>query len=104
MSAQPDVPTVDNASIEDRLYTITYRDAGDSHLGVVDPEVCAEECDTYECSDVCPADVWHAEAGEVPDIAYENCLECGSCRFACPFDNVVWEYPETGAGVKYKYG
>lgn len=105
--AQPKVPDtadVDQPSIEDRLYTVKYKDAGDSHLGVTDPAVCVEDCTTYECQSVCPADVWRAEAGEAPTIAYENCLECGSCRFACPFENVEWEYPETGNGVSYKYG
>ncbi|MEF8773451.1 MAG: 4Fe-4S dicluster domain-containing protein [Halobacteriales archaeon] len=102
MSAEPDTPDVENASIEDRLYTINYTDAGESHLGVTEPEVC-ESCETYECVTVCPADVWRDE-GDVPTIAYENCLECGSCRFACPHDNVVWEYPDNGAGVKYKFG
>lgn len=95
---------VENATIEDRLYTITYTDAGESHLGVLDPAVCEGSCATYECTTICPADVWHAEDGGVPTIAYENCLECGSCRFACPHDNVEWTYPETGAGVKFKYG
>ncbi|MFB6146606.1 MAG: ferredoxin family protein [Halobacteriaceae archaeon] len=104
MSAEPSVPDVENASIEDRLYTITYTDAGESHLGVVDPDVCDDVCETYECITVCPADVWNVDDGGVPTIAYENCLECGSCRFACPYDNVVWEYPETGAGVTYSHG
>jgi ferredoxin like protein len=101
-TAQPHVP---DASIEDRLYTVKYRDAGESHLGVEDPAVCAT-CTTDECSSVCPADVWDVdETGDgVPTIAYENCLECGSCRFACPNDNVVWTYPETGGGVVYKHG
>jgi ferredoxin like protein len=73
---------------------------------VVDPQVCAEDCEDYHCVGICPAEVWRTEGdGDgVPTIAYENCLECGSCRFACEFGNVVWEYPETGAGVKYKYG
>ncbi|MFB6150692.1 MAG: ferredoxin family protein [Haloarculaceae archaeon] len=104
MSVEPHAPDVENASIEDRLYTITYTDAGESHLDVVDPEVCVEECTEYDCVSVCPAEVWHDDNdGGVPSIAYENCLECGSCRFGCRYDNVVWEYPETGAGVKYKY-
>jgi ferredoxin like protein len=105
MSTKPQVPDVENASMEDRLYTISYTDAGESHLDVTDPAVCAEQCETYDCVTTCPAEVWQADGDdEVPTIAYENCLECGSCRFACEYDNVVWEYPDTGAGVKYKLG
>ncbi|MFB6155758.1 MAG: ferredoxin family protein [Haloferacaceae archaeon] len=107
MSSTPKTPSADveNASMEDRLYTVTYRDAGESHLDVDDPDVCSTTCTTYECTSVCPADVWRNEDGDgVPTIAYENCLECGSCRFACPYDNVEWEYPDTGNGVSYKFG
>ncbi len=95
---------VENESIEDRLYTVKYNDAGESHLDVKDAAVCSTGCTTYECETVCPADVWHAVEGDVPTIAYENCLECGSCRWACPHDNVEWDYPETGNGVSFKFG
>ncbi|NHN49186.1 4Fe-4S ferredoxin [Halostella sp. JP-L12] len=105
MSTHPKTPDVDNATLEDRLYTVKYEDPGDSHLDVKVPGFCAERCDTDDCVDVCPADVWRKEEGDdVPTIAYENCLECGSCRFACPYNNVEWEYPENGSGVTYRYG
>jgi ferredoxin like protein len=100
----PDTPETESASIEDRLYTVKYTDSGESHLGINIPGICDEKCTSYECTNVCPADVWRADEGGVPTIAYENCLECGSCRFACPHGNVEWEYPETGNGVSYKYG
>lgn len=101
-TAHPHVP---EATIEDRLYTVKYRDAGESHLDVEDTSVCVD-CRTYECTSVCPADVWQADddGDGVPTIAYENCLECGSCRFACPYDNVEWTYPDTGGGVVFKHG
>ena len=100
----PHVPPVENASIEDRLYTVKYRDSGESHLGVLDPEVCTDSCETFECMYVCPAAVWEVEPGELPTINYENCLECGSCRFACPYANVEWSYPKTGSRVSFKQG
>ncbi len=103
MSAQPDVPQITNDSIEDRLYTVKYQDPGESHLDVKVPDVCAR-CTTNDCVSVCPANVWREGDDGVPHIAYENCLECSSCRFACTYDNVVWEYPETGAGVTFKMG
>ena len=104
MSVNPQIPTVDNDSMEDRLYTVRYDDAGESHLGVKVPDVCASSCESADCVSVCPANVWRESEDGVPHIAYENCLECSSCRFACTYDNVVWEYPKTGAGVSYKFG
>ncbi|QSG04014.1 ferredoxin family protein [Natranaeroarchaeum sulfidigenes] len=96
--------SVDNASLEDRLYTVKYEDPGESHLDVKVPGICEERCRTDDCVDVCPADVWREGEDGVPHIAYENCLECSSCRFACPHNNVVWTYPENGSGVTYSYG
>ncbi|WP_135364283.1 ferredoxin family protein [Halosimplex halophilum] len=104
MSVQPGVPNVDNESLEDRLYTVKYEDPGESHLDVTIPGICAEKCRTDDCAAVCPAGVWRVGEDGVPEIAYENCLECGSCRWACPHGNVEWTYPDTGAGVTYKHG
>ncbi|SFC34886.1 ferredoxin like protein [Halobiforma haloterrestris] len=103
MSVQPQTPDLDNDSMEDRLYTVKYDDPGDSHLDVKVTDVCAE-CETNDCVRVCPANVWREGDDGVPHIAYENCLECSSCRFACTYDNVVWTYPERGAGMTYKHG
>ena len=105
MSTNP-LPSVDNASLEDRLYTVKYEDPGESHLGVQVPGICAAKCEPGEadCVEVCPANVWRRDEDGHPVIAYENCLECGSCRFACGWNNVVWSYPERGSGVTYKRG
>ena len=103
MTVTPQTPEVENDSMEDRLYTIKYDDAGESHLDVKVEDVCMQ-CETDDCMRVCPANVWREGEDGVPQIAYENCLECSSCRFACPHDNVVWTYPETGAGMTFKYG
>ena len=94
---------VENASLEDRLYTVKYDDPGDSHLDVVDADIC-RDCEESGCVEVCPANVWRRDENDVPTIAYENCLECSSCRYACDEDNVVWTYPERGSGVTYKNG
>lgn len=96
--------SVENASTEDRLYTVKYEDPGKSHLDIFVPGLCAEKCEQKACIEVCPADVWREGPNDVPVIAYENCLECGSCRWACGFNNVDWSYPERGTGVTYKRG
>lgn len=105
MSLSQATPDVKNSSLEDRLYTIKYKEPEESHLGIEDREICRTECETDDCSMVCPADVWQISDDDgVPTIAYENCLECGSCRWGCPYDNVIWTYPEHGKGMTYKYG
>ena len=97
--------SVDTPSIEDRLFANKYTDHDESHLDVEVEDTCLD-CQTYDCVSVCPANVWRnvQDPDGVPMIAYENCLECGSCRWACPYDNVVWEYPPNGSGMTYKYG
>ncbi|WP_458207791.1 ferredoxin family protein [Haladaptatus sp. NG-SE-30] len=102
--SSPGVPNIENKSMEDRLYTVKYEDPGESHLDVKVEGICDKRCDTYECTTVCPADVWRKGEDGLPVIAYENCLECGSCRFACPYNNVSWEYPENGSGVSLRFG
>ena len=105
MSTTDEDADVELPSMEDRLYTVKYTDSGESHLGVTDPSICADRCTTDDCESVCPADVWEVDEEKgIPTIAYENCLECGSCRWSCSQENVEWEYPETGAGVSYKFG
>lgn len=110
-SAAPNAPNlspkntdVETVSMEDKLYTVKYEDAGESHLDVTVPGICEERCHTYDCVSVCPADVWRENDDGVPHIAYENCLECGSCRWGCRHGNVEWTYPDRGAGVTYKKG
>ncbi len=40
-----------------------------------------------------------------PRTGAENCLECGTCRVVCLYDNFEWEYPRGGfGGVAYKFG
>ena len=72
MSAHPQTPDVENASIEDRLYANKYTDHEESHLGVKVEGFCEDRCDTYDCVSVCPANVWRNEGEEdgVPMIAY----------------------------------
>ncbi|MEF8779907.1 MAG: 4Fe-4S ferredoxin [Haloferacaceae archaeon] len=100
----PEDASVENEPLEDRLYTVKYEDSGESHLDIEVPGICEERCHTWDCVNVCPANVWRRGDDGVPHIAYENCLECGSCRWGCRHGNVEWTYPERGAGVTYRKG
>jgi ferredoxin like protein len=91
-------------SIEERLFAIRYKADDKSHLIIRDQEVC-QKCTTKECNFFCPADVylWHSDEG-MTSVAYENCIECGTCRIGCPTQNIEWVYPKGGHGITYKFG
>jgi ferredoxin like protein len=91
------------ADIEKELYINKYNvDEHQSHLRVKDPEVC-RQCVDKPCTTLCPASVYVWEHGQLT-VQYSGCLECGSCRFACPADNLEWDYPRGGFGVALKMG
>ncbi|MEM4768974.1 MAG: 4Fe-4S dicluster domain-containing protein, partial [Saccharolobus sp.] len=52
---------------------------------------------------VCPANVY-TWINQKIIISYENCVECGACRIACPFGNISWNYPRYGLGIALRYG
>ncbi|MBE3599526.1 MAG: 4Fe-4S dicluster domain-containing protein [Limnochordaceae bacterium] len=89
------------AAVEKKLFSIRYRADEASHLSLADPELCTR-CER-PCLWFCPAAVYQWEDGHMR-LAYENCLECGTCRIACPSANVVWHYPTGGCGIAYKRG
>ena len=93
-----------SASIEERLYSIRYKVDDQSHLTIRNMDVCLA-CETKACTHFCPADVYHWDAqAEQTTIAYENCVECGTCRIACPDHNIEWVYPKGGYGIAYRFG
>jgi ferredoxin like protein len=91
-------------SVEERLFSIRYRADDQSHLLIKNQAVC-ELCSNKACEWFCPADVysWNAEERMLA-VAHENCLECGTCRIACDFGNIAWQYPTGGYGISYKFG
>jgi ferredoxin like protein len=91
----------DPAAVEKRLYSIRYHAAEESHISIVDPALC-QTC-AQPCLWFCPAAVYRLEHGQV-GIAYENCLECGTCRIACPHGNIEWRNPTGGFGIAYRRG
>jgi ferredoxin like protein len=95
---------MNNQSMTDKLFTIRYKCSDHSHLALKEPEVCAR-CAGKSCNTFCPAEVygWDEES-KVNHVAYENCVECGTCRIACPSDNVAWAYPMGGYGISYRFG
>ncbi len=96
--------TLPRVYIDDHLMTLKYYvDEDEAHLRIVSPEACVR-CEKKACLYFCPAGAYQElDSGEV-NIAYQSCMECGSCRLLCPHHNVSWEYPRGGFGVAYKFG
>lgn len=87
-------------SIQDKLATIKYNCDNKSHL-FVDLDKC-KKCKDKICTKICPAQVYEADEYGETTVQYENCLECGACRVACPKNAIDWNYPASGHGVIYK--
>lgn len=91
-------------SMTDKLFTIRYKCDDDSHLKIKEAEACIR-CKDKSCNTFCPAEVyeWDGER-KTTHVAFENCVECGTCRIACPSDNISWVYPKGGYGISYRFG
>ena len=88
--------------IQEKLATVKYNCSDKTHL-VVNQKKCAK-CKEKTCTFICPAGVYSVDENTKEIVVqYENCLECGACRIACPYGTIEWEYPEAGYGVIYKH-
>lgn len=98
--ARPELPSV---NLEEKLFTIRYKADRASHLAIRDQALCAA-C-SRPCESFCPARVWEWKEDERRmQVAFENCLECGTCRLACLHENIDWRYPTGGTGIAYRFG
>ena len=87
----------------DKLSLDVFKNDQESHI-IIHQEIC-RECEPKPCLSICPGGLYSVseETGEVL-IEYAGCLECGSCRVACPHGALEWNYPRGGFGVQYRYG
>jgi ferredoxin like protein len=90
-------------SVEDKLFLDRFNVHDEPHIKILNPETCLEECSDQPCLFFCPASVYKLEEGRI-SVAYEGCLECGSCRIGCPHLNIEWHFPTGGYGVRHKFG
>lgn len=103
------------ADIEKKLINVKYKVDEKTHL-ILNQDIC-KVCEDKVCLNICPANVYKERVldpntGEEAknndtigciDVEYENCLECGACRIACPYGAIEWKYPSCGCGVMYKF-
>jgi len=88
-------------SIQDKLATLKYNCDSIEHL-IVNQEKCLK-CKEKTCTFICPASVYSIdEETKQTVVQYENCLECGACKIACPKNAIEWHYPSAGCGIIYK--
>lgn len=98
----PDILTL---TLEDKLYRTKYEpDESHSHIKI-NREACLT-CADKPCLFFCPAEVYKRNPNDsrAINVNHENCLECGTCRYGCPFDAIDWQYPNGAQGVKYRFG
>ncbi len=77
-------------------------DDQEAHIRV-NKEICST-CRTKPCTFACPAGLYSVKDGEL-HFDYAGCLECGTCRVACPKQGAIeWNYPRGGFGVSFRYG
>lgn len=94
------------AKIEEKLFQNRYRvDAGRPHIAIKDAAICADTCQTKQCTVCCPAGCWTNDGTGRVTLISDGCLECGTCRVICDeHRNVDWEYPRGGYGILFKFG
>lgn len=96
-------------SISERLGKVSYRNQGRSdataHI-VVDTEICNNACPHKGTTYMCPANCYTLDDEGHVHFQVEDCIECGTCMYACDQGAVTWNYPdpETGFGVTWNMG
>lgn len=90
--------------IEDKLFLDRFQVDAKSHLKILDSRTCAKDCQGQPCLYFCPARVYTLGDNMEINVAYEGCLECGSCRIGCPHLNIEWRFPRGGYGIRHKFG
>jgi len=88
-------------TLEQKLALVKTRKDSVSHIEV-DQGLCSR-CSQKVCLTICPAKTYEEINGRI-HTAYENCLECGSCRLVCPLGGIKWENPRGKFGVIFLNG
>ena len=93
---------MNNMSIPEKLAINKFElDEGHPHIEL-NNEIC-QECVDKACLFICPAGVYTEQDGKIM-ADWAGCLECGTCKAACPTEALTWVYPRGGFGVMYRYG
>ena len=91
-------------NIESKLGLDAFKLDEASHIRI-NQEICRQDCQEKYCLFVCPAHLYSVskESGDIC-VEFEGCLECGTCRIACRYGALEWDYPRGGFGVQFRFG
>jgi ferredoxin like protein len=89
--------------VEEKIALDAIKNDRESHIKL-DQKICGT-CPERMCIPVCPGHLYslNEETGDMV-VEYAGCLECGSCKIACIYKSIDWDYPADGYGVQYRYG
>lgn len=96
-------------NIAQRLGLVSFRNQSRSeatpHI-LVDTDICNTKCPHHCTTYVCPAKCYTKDDRGLVHFQFEDCIECGTCMYACDQGAVSWNYPdpETGRGVTWNLG
>ena len=92
--------------LQDKISLIKF-DPSDTmqHVAIYNQHSCTN-CEEKHCLTICPTDVfkWDCHTDSPIVVEYKQCVECGACRLACQFDNILFFYPPGGKGVSFREG
>lgn len=90
--------------VDEKLAIDFFKTDKESHI-IIHHEICQTKCRVKFCLSVCPGHLYelNEETNEIT-VEYAGCLECGTCRVACPEGAIEWVYPKGDFGVQYRYG
>lgn len=95
--------------LPERLGLVNYRNQAKSDIKAhikVDTDICNSTCPHKATTYTCPANCYTIDDEGVVHFQVEDCIECGTCMYACDQGAVTWEFPdpEIGRGVTWNFG
>jgi ferredoxin like protein len=89
-----------NSNIDNQRFSYLHKIHGST--GNLVNSTCPHKCTTY----VCPANCYTKDEEGKVHFQVEDCIECGTCMYACDQGAVSWEFPdpEIGRGVTWNFG
>ena len=88
-------------NLPERLGLVNYRNQSRSEIKphiVVNTDICNSGC-PHKCTTwVCPANCYTLDDQNKVHFQVEDCIECGTCMYACDQGAVDWNYPDPEIG------
>ena len=96
-------------NLQERLGLVNYRNQAKSEIKPhikVNTDICNSTCPHKATTYTCPANCYTVDEKGVVHFQVEDCIECGTCMYACDQGAVSWEFPdpEIGRGVNWNFG